>query len=278
MTTHELLVESVKKLIEIESLDEWKNELLSKAPPILWFGNSKSIKKKILTIGANPSRWEFLDSKLIRSSKVNLQKEYYEKYYLSKNRFCHLNENQDYKDLIVNEELRNQVIKSYDDYFINEPYHWFGKNQADSYNVEGLLRGLNASYFEVDTKFRVCHIDIFPFATISDFKEIKNLSEKYLLKDKWAKGIVEKLLQSFDAKLILIFGRTNAEYFKKYFDIDLTFSENWESKSGKGNCSYCITSYNQTKLIAISVNLGNPVGFNKVGLQELGMYLNELNN
>jgi hypothetical protein len=42
-----------KKLFE---KNEWSHQLLSYAPPVLWFGDINVPKPKIITIGANPSR------------------------------------------------------------------------------------------------------------------------------------------------------------------------------------------------------------------------------
>ena len=38
-----------------------------RCPPILWFGNARSPKPKVLTIGANPSCWEYLDDSCRRA-------------------------------------------------------------------------------------------------------------------------------------------------------------------------------------------------------------------
>ena len=58
-----LLIEATKKLLSLRQHDDWAKELPRRAPPILWFGNARSQKPKILTIGANPSRWEYLDER-----------------------------------------------------------------------------------------------------------------------------------------------------------------------------------------------------------------------
>ena len=57
----ELLQKAINKQNELLLLKGWKDELLSLAPPVLWFGNSNNNKAKIITIGANPSRSEFLN-------------------------------------------------------------------------------------------------------------------------------------------------------------------------------------------------------------------------
>ncbi|RDW20089.1 hypothetical protein CWR48_05030 [Oceanobacillus arenosus] len=57
----DLLVKAAEKQIELENKPAWKNELIPKAPPVLWFGDTEIDKPKIITIGANPSREEFLN-------------------------------------------------------------------------------------------------------------------------------------------------------------------------------------------------------------------------
>lgn len=277
MTPEEILIESTKKLIELSSISDWDNELLSKAPPVLWFGNANSSKPKILTIGANPSRWEFLNQSQMKAYSIPVAKQCYETKYLSEKRFCHLSPAQTYNDILSNESLRNSIIDSYNSYYLQNPYKWFGSNKEDSYNVEGVLRGMNASYFEVDSEFRACHIDIFPFATISDYTQIKQIAEKDILSDSWAKKIVEALLGEFSPELVLIFGITNINYFRKYFELNIFNGSKtkWQAKKGSGSCNYWNAQYQKYKILGVSTNLGNPRGFDAAGLRELG---NELHN
>lgn len=277
MTVDDILIETTKKLITINALDKWKNELLSSAPPVLWFGNSKSEKDKILTLGANPSRWEFLDQNLMKTCILPISKTCYETKYLSKQRFFHLSQSQTYDDILVNRALRDEIINSYDNYYKSgNSYKWFGFNKNNSYNVEGVLRGLNASYFEINSNFRACHIDIFPFATISDFNKIQTIAQRDILANSWAKNIVDELINYFNPKLILIFGRTNYNYFTKYFNISITKEKIWQAKQGKGKCYYWLSNYGNFKIVGLSVNLGNPKSFDAVGLCELGSYLNKI--
>jgi len=273
MNVDTLLVKAARKLIDMQVIPDWENELLSKAPPVLWFGNSQSAKPKILTVGANPSRWEFLDQKLCEALFKPYQKQYYETKYLSKNRFYHLAENQSYENILQSEQLRERIIFSFDHYFETNPYNWFGNNKNYSYNVEGLLRGMKASYFDNPTDFhseyQACHIDIFPFATISDFKSIQEITERDILCSNWAKEIVDGLIEYFKPEKILVFGRTNFNYFSKYFEIDKISTE-------KNTCFIWNKMYNKHHFIGISANLGNPRGFNAQDLFDLGKVLNNL--
>jgi hypothetical protein len=47
------------EFILAKGLNPSQGDFLPKTLFVLCFGNSKSNKPKILTIGANPSRWEF---------------------------------------------------------------------------------------------------------------------------------------------------------------------------------------------------------------------------
>ncbi len=142
----DILISTTKKLILLDSIEDWNNELLSKAPPVLWFGNSKSSKEKIVTFGANPSRWEFLR----RGCPQPFKKQCYETKYLANSRFKHLNPSHSYEDIISDKDLRDAIIMSYDNYFQNGNQYkeWFGDNTIEPYRVEGVLRGMNASYYE----------------------------------------------------------------------------------------------------------------------------------
>jgi hypothetical protein len=274
MSANNLLIESTRKLITLTNIQGWTNELLDKAPPVLWFGNSKSEKPKILTFGANPSRWEFLDQPA--SKNCQMVKSVYENLYLtqSNRRFYQLDQNSCYSDILGNQKLQNDIIESYDNYFKSgNSYRWFGKNKTDSYNAEGLLRGCCASYFENDTKYRACHIDLFPFATISDFKKIQIITERDVLAKNWAKNIVDELLCLLRPEIIIIFGISNFNYFCKYFIVSKGRPKVWSSISNKGKCNYNFAKYKTLQIIGLSVNLGNPKGVDASGLTELGQKL-----
>ena len=275
MTIDDLLKEATKKLIQIDGIIDWQNELLSKAPPVLWFGNSKSEKPKILTVGANPSRWEFLNRSGIINWSLPLIKSFYETKYLTKKRFYHLSQYNGYSDILNFQQLRNDITDSYNNYFAKNPYNWFGTNKDGSYNAEGLLRGMNASYFDTNPKkYIVCHIDIFPFATISDFNKIQPITQRDILSNSWAKSIVDELLSFFNPEFIIVFGRTNFNYFCNYFNIVPGDGKKWKATfPNLGNAEYWTTQYGRFKVIGLSVNLGNPKGFNANGLKEFGAFL-----
>ena len=274
MKEQDILCEATKKLITLSSTTGWNNELLSKALPVLWFGDSKSEKGKVLTMGANPSRWEFLDKSAMKSCTEPYQKSCYENKYLSNERFYHLHDKEDYYSILNDIDVRKRIINSFDNYYTNNPYEWFGSNKIDSYRVEGVLRGLDTSYFESTSEYSACHIDIFPFATISDFNKIKEITERDVLANNWAKSLVDEIVDCFQPKLILVFGRTNFNYFIKYFNDTAPDELNFKAKKGgKGKCVVWTTKYRNYNVTGVSVNLGNPKGFDASGLRELGNYL-----
>ena len=147
MNPNQILVKATKLLIELDTNPNYKNELLAKAPPVLWFGNSNSSKPKIVTIGANPSRSEFLDKSFKKDSPPI--KSVYEKKYLAHNRFYHLSKEESYESIINSKNLQEKILSSYNNYFNQNPYtKWFGSNSDKPYSVEGVLRGMGASYYE----------------------------------------------------------------------------------------------------------------------------------
>lgn len=58
----ELLKGALTKQRELREKDYWRNEILGLSPPVLWFGDSNK-KELLITVGANPSRREFSDSR-----------------------------------------------------------------------------------------------------------------------------------------------------------------------------------------------------------------------
>ena len=274
--THDLLIDATKKLISVSTIPEWQHELLDKAPPVLWFGDAASEKPKIVSFGANPSRWEFLDERGIK--KAELQKHEYESRYLKpeQRRFFHLDTPLHWGDILTHAGLRDQITDSFNNYFkTGNAYRWFGANKEDSYNAEGLLRGMEASYFDIDSTFRALHIDLFPFATIRDFGSIRNITERDVLHGFWARDLVNRLLTTLSPEKLLVFGAGNLNYFCTYFGADAGKAVLWQA-SGAGALGACRVyrfQYAGIPAWGLSVNLGNPKGFNAKGLRELGAFL-----
>jgi hypothetical protein len=269
MNPNDILKKATNILIELQKNSIWENELISKAPPVLWFGNSKSLKPKIVTIGANPSRWEFLDTNKLKSKHI--EKAVYEKYYLINKRFYHLTNGEFYDTIITSEKVQNDIISSYDSYFSVNPYtRWFGKS-IDPYRVEGALRGMGASFYESDSNLSAIHIDLFPFPTMSDYMKIKLQVDTYILKQVRNQEVFNSILEYLQPTLLLIFGKSNFSTFSNLFSLGRTTYFNFNS--GKITCNVWQTTFRSWKVIGLSVNLGNPYGFYKIDLKNLGKYL-----
>lgn len=276
-----LLVEAVRKNIELKGNVSWRVELLEKAPPILWFGDTRDSLPKIITIGANPSREEFLEQnkkeaqECIKNSK-NLK-------YLKKSRFRTLTQSESLSNIISNESLQEEIIESFNTYFSEKsnPYtNWFGK--PNGFNVEAFLNGLNASYYPNSNQYlyNAIHVDLFPFSTISDYKEISELADKDLFDNRWSQNFLENLLRAFNPsiKLIVVFGRTNFNKLKNLFpnSIKTKNGRKYFPKYAKGKlipCTYWIGTFNSYNLVGLSINLGNPRGFTTKDLNNLGAYI-----
>jgi hypothetical protein len=273
--THSLLIEATRKLIELHSERDWIDQLPTRCPPVLWFGNESSPKRKVLTIGANPSRKEFLwDSSTeatekIRSSGDQLLLSYREP---PDNRFRLLSVAEQMTDILTSESLQSEIIASYNSCFINKPYDWFGSDRDDTYKVEGFLRGFGASYYDGNaSSFQAIHIDLFPFATRDDFKQIRAIADATLFAGGWAQGLVGRLVETLCPQILILFGRTNCGYFAKYIDSSL-LQVRWESFPP---AQYFVSHSKRFGLpvVGLSTNLGNPKGFNAVTLKQFGEHL-----
>lgn len=139
-----LLIEATKKLLWLRQRDGWAKELPNRCPPILWFGNARSQKPKVLTIGANPSRWEYLDNSCRRI--LDRFKETGDEsllHYLEppRNRFRVLAvAGESVERILADHRLRSEIIQGYNSYFCKNPYQkWFGHPKEDSYKVEGFF-------------------------------------------------------------------------------------------------------------------------------------------
>lgn len=274
-----MLHQAVRKQIELR--DKWGDEILDRTPPVLWFGNTHSSKKKIVTIGANPSREEFLAMnkeealKVLADTHDQTQLKYLEP---PRNRFRVLDKTESLQDILQNQRLSTEILDSYNKYFQKNPYEeWFGK-KADPYRVERLIRSLNGSYYEIaDVQYTSIHLDLFPFVTVSDYNTVKDLPQRDLFQNQWAQNFLSALIEYVSPELIIVFGSGNFTEFKKLFfahlrklSSELKFEyqkENGQSVSAR----YEIMSYQgKTNLVGISTNLGNPTGFTKQALDALG--------
>lgn len=282
-TAQLLLIRAVEKQLLLRQQDEWRKELPDRCPPILWFGDSQSKKPIILTVAANPSRKEYISDsseQALKKVQENKALSYLEK---PNNRFRVLKSTEKLADIINNKPLQKDIINGYNSYFCrlnsNNKYfaytRWFGMNKTNSYNVEGFLRGFGASYYyNNNLDFQAIHIDLLPFTTLSDFKHLlqnKNINKEDLFGDEWAANLIKSLIKILKPSLLIIFGRTNFNYFSQYID-DSISNVSWERYK---NAGYCIGKATKIELffIGLSTNLGNPRGFTANSLNQYGQHI-----
>ncbi len=271
----ELLIEATKKLLRLRQKVGWAKELPHRCPPILWFGNARSPKPKVLTIGANPSRWEYLDDSCRRALKEGGDESLL--CYLDKPRFRVLDEpGESLEGILADRTLRGEIVRGYNDYFSNNPYQqWFGYPKEDSYKVEGFLRGLGASFYGAETMpYQAIHIDLLPFATLSDFGKLRQTTTPDLFDPGWARQVVVSLVRLFQPLVVIVFGRTNAGHLAKHVDGSISGLP-WTRYPG---AEYQVGGAEKlgAKIIGLSVNLGNPKGFNSVDLRDFGNHIGKL--
>ena len=280
---YDLLKEASLKLIQLSKNDSLKDELLCKAPPVLWFGNLRESKERFLTIGANPSRKEFLNMSK-KEAQTNLKKGLPLNYLKNGSiRLLTLGDNQNWENITKDNALKDKIINSYNNYFCNNPYaNWFGKRNPNklSYNVEGLINAMGASFYNnKEMEYQGIHIDLIPYVTISDFSEIiREEKNKNIILNNWTKEFLIKIIKRINPKYILVFGISNFEHFEKIMNI----KERSEKKSFQvfhnnkiKKADFWSFKFNETTVIGLSLNVGNPIGWTKHTLNELGVKIKE---
>lgn len=279
-TANSMLLDASRKLLKLHDDPTWSMELPKRCPPVLWFGNAVSPKPKVLTIGANPSRREFLtDTSTQAREKVQSKCDQSLLSYLEppNNRFRILSDSESLEDIIESKHVQQQVIASYNEYFARNPFtEWFGHDRDSSYKVEGFLRGFGASYFERNTYPRqAIHIDLFPFTTISDFGYIRAMTEDAIFSGGWAQNLLLRLIEYLAPEVLILFGRTNCRYFGIYIDRSVSLAR-WQSLQQGSKYFLCSSESLKVPIVGLSTNLGNPKGFYAPELHEYGNKLSKL--
>lgn len=278
-SANSMLIDACGKLLELHRDPKWAMELPIRCPPVLWFGNATTSKPRILTIGANPSRQEFLaDSSARAMDKVRRSGDQSLLSYLEppRNRFRVLCGRETLDEILESEKLQEQVITSYNGYFTAKPYTmWFGHDRDDSYKVEGFLRGFGASYYDGNKlPKQAIHIDLFPFATLDDFGRIKTMANAAFFVDGWALRLLSRLVEYTSPVAFVLFGRTNCKYFGSYVDPSVSRTS-WQS-FGAGEYFIGRSERFDLPVVGLSTNLGNPRGFDASGLREYGKQLGRM--
>jgi len=265
-TDLEFLVEALKKQRELLKINYWASELLELSPPVLWFGNSEN-KDKVATVGANPSRREFLDGR--------------DGQYLRgpKQRFYHLKTN-DIQEVLEDERTLRLIVDSYNRYFHQNPYMaWFGRPGGSK--VEGFLNALGASLYGTEPIGAV-HTDLIPFATMNNFSKLnKSRLKRDFFECGWASNFFDKLIKYLNPSTIIVFGKRNAKYFDEYYQrivLNKSFIVN-EKQSVKYGISYYDLGHKTIPLVGLSLYLGDPYGFTKEMLSAFGAFIrSKINN
>jgi 23S rRNA maturation mini-RNase III len=265
-----ILRETLRKRNEIRRISYWEKQIPERCPPVLWFGDQKR-KPSIVTVGLNPSHGEFFrsqdDAKRLKYPPP------------SDNRFYVYGP----EELInlVNPTSTDRVIQSYDEYFKKNPYtKWFGK--PGGYNVECFITALDASFYGKGALGCV-HIDLFPFVTVDKFSDLdKERLLEDVFRDSWFANNFTELVDYLDPQYLIVFGRSTTEYFNNHFDGNIRLTSEYR-ENGKKYASYGISNYTingkTIQVIGLSVNLGNPRGFTKTNLTNMGINIsNKLEN
>lgn len=263
----ELLYQAILKQQELHHEQAWADELLPYAPPVLWFGDVESPLPKIVTIGANPSRREFLpNTDANPQNRNNYLVNHAQRFYVLDLPLLALNN--------IPENLLDEIINSYNNYFASNPYAtWFGAQGGGK--VEAFINGLEASLYNNDKNYRGIHIDLFPFATVSDFGSIHDLCNQDLFQTGWARQFLEHLVLNINPQKLIVFGISNYKWLLNLLDVEDVEPEVFEV-SGK-SCNIFFNYLNNPfnyQLIGLSVNLGNPHGWSRNDLIQLGEFVN----
>jgi len=256
-----LLRDSILKQSQLYQNEYWICQIPKLCPPVLWFGNHQP-KKKIVTVGLNPSHNEFFknqDTAKKRSYLSPIEQRFY--VYSTED----LENPQD-------PTVTNRILQSYDNYFQNNPYtRWFGK--PEGYNIERFVNQFEASFYGIKP-IGCVHIDLFPFVTTDKFSDLDPLRLKEdVFEDIWFQEHFKKLVDFLNPQYLIVFGRSTVNFFNKYFDgsilLDKEFKANNKRYATFGVSSYKIYGKN-IPLAGLSVNLGDPRGFTKELLKQMG--------
>lgn len=244
-------------IAEWKRLDGFFHHEFRPVPPVLWFGNLRSPKPKVLVISANPSRPDLPKGNPRIPSAKNWDS---------------------------NEANYNQLIKDYNTYFShpNCATNWFGSNPniPRSINqqgrIEDFLNGLDASFYkdtDREKKYQAIHIDLLPFSTEQSFIHIVDSLMKIDGLTIWIDNHIRELVKMIQPKWIIINGNTNFRYFNLCVNLEAQ--------------PYSIYEYNGTTIwkaaqrpniptiIGLSTNMGSHCRKKWNELQELGEYVSK---
>lgn len=276
---HDLLSECMQKQADLQGKAPWSSQLLNRCPPVLWFGDSTTSAQRIVTIGANPSRQEYLaDGGQEAVEKIERAGDQSRLSFLNgdSQRLYRLSPGTQMREAAEDSEVLTSVLNGYDEYFEHNPYtSWFGHPKEDSYYVEGFLRGFGASYYTDSVDARALHIDLFPFATVSDFSSLEGAVASDLFEDGWALSVLLRLIEFLDPDVLIAFGSKNVGYFEEYVDPSIGELSSSDYPDGTGSFRIGRSEKFDRPFIGLSTNLGSPHfhGFTSESIQAYGSFI-----
>ncbi|WP_215115485.1 hypothetical protein [Exiguobacterium sp. s80] len=193
-----LLDEAILYQIELEK-DVFKNELIDRTTPVLWFGDVS--ERSWLTIATNPSAGQFLN----RDGTLR---------YETTGPFVLREVDAPLTEYRTDQRF-NQMIDSYNRYFKQPDIYksWFGREGGGK--LEGFLNGFEASFY--GTGEPVIHTDFFPFPTK---RYMGTIAQRHELEETvFGQTFLLKLIRLFSLRGIILLGR---EHTERYRTIDQT--------------------------------------------------------
>ena len=231
----ELIQEACEKRTRL--IQEHSNFFTDK-PPILWFGNMKSNKPKIVVISANPSSQEYIKGNPRFPSMAQWEQTH----------------------IMPSAE---RLMEDYNAYFKNNPMtSWFGQkdDQKGQGRIEQFLNGLNASFYDNEkNKYQALHIDLLPFPTSKNFTQISNHLMAIEGFPEWVDKHVKELIELIQPQLIIINGNSNFNFFNQCVNIG---AQPYKAivlplKSNKKTEATILVSSGKLTIIATSLNMGS---------------------
>ena len=164
----------------------------------------------------------------------------------------------------------NWISSFHYNYFNTNPYRkWFGNENGGK--VEALVNSFDASFYNAGDK-QALHLDLFPFTTLTDFHKIRHLAENDLFKTEWAQKFLLELINKINPEIIIVFGSANYNIFSGLFKSNLKELTDGKfiNKAENNHTNYFISKFNNINLVGLSINVGNPRGFSREDLLNLG--------
>lgn len=248
--TEPLIEASLQKL---KCLLSQHGDLFCDLPPVLWFGNIKSIKEKILVISANPNNIDKPKNKPHIPSCKNWD-----------------------GNICVIENLYND----YNNYFDNNPdTNWFGqgpgKKPYKTGRLENFLHCLNASFYKGKKyKYQAIHIDLLPFSTKKHFSNIANEIMAINGIPEFVNKHICELVKIINPVLIIINGDTNFKYFNQCVNMH---TRPYKTYKPSKDAFVWIGDYNITNplVIATNINMGSFSFYNIENIENIGKYVKD---